>query len=196
MSFLKKAIGGFESVVRDVSGNKDYHFGDLTKKALGIPTHSDEEKQAALNDWIVLRDVSSGRTYYQNNRLGITQWDPPVPLQSRQQQQPPQPQQPQQLHPAAADQALPAGWQTLHDAHGRPYVIPLPSLCFCNTLAGTTPTTPPASPRTSAPFRRRPAAVSAAILLPNMPPFLEALALLRIPPECSLAPSRSAMLWA
>ena len=76
MSFLKKAIGGFESVVRDVSGNKDYHFGDLTKKALGVPTHSDEEKHTAVNDWIVLKDVASGRTYYQNNRLGVTQWDP------------------------------------------------------------------------------------------------------------------------
>jgi hypothetical protein len=111
MSFLKKAIGGFESAVRDVSGNKDYHFGDLTKKALGLPTHSDEEKQAALHDWIVLKDVASGRTYYQNNRLGVTQWDPPVPLQQQQQQQ----------HQPPVEQPLPPGWQTLHDASGRPY---------------------------------------------------------------------------
>jgi hypothetical protein len=115
MSFLKKAIGGFESVVRDVSGNKDYHFGDLTKKALGVPTHSDEEKHTAVNDWIVLKDVASGRTYYQNNRLGVTQWDPPVPLQCQQPQQAPEHQQ------HAHD--LPAGWQTLHDASGRPYYV-------------------------------------------------------------------------
>lgn len=118
MSFLKKAIGGIESVVRDVSGNKDYHFGDLTKKALGVPTHSDEEKLAAVNDWIVLKDVATGRTYYQNNRLGITQWDPPVPLQSKQQQE--HRQQPQQHH---ASDDLPAGWQTLHDTNGRPYYV-------------------------------------------------------------------------
>jgi hypothetical protein len=104
--------------VRDVSGNKDYHFGDLTKKVLGLPTHSDEEKLAAVNDWIVLRDVASGRTYYQNNRLGITQWDPPIPLQSKQQQE--HRQQPQQHH---ASDDLPAGWQTLHDANGRPYYV-------------------------------------------------------------------------
>jgi hypothetical protein len=111
MSFLKKAIGGIESVVRDVSGNKDYHFGDLTKKALGLPSHSNEEKQAAVNDWIVLKDVASGRTYYQNNRLGVTQWDPPVPGL-----------------PAHSDDRqpcgdLPAGWQTLYDANGRAYYV-------------------------------------------------------------------------
>ncbi len=118
MSFLKKAIGGIESVVRDVSGNKDYHFGDFTKKAFGLPTHSDEEKQAAVGDWIVLRDVASGRTYYQNNRLGVTQWDPPVPLQSKQHQHP---QQQQHHHQLPAEQQLPAGWQMLHDPNGRPY---------------------------------------------------------------------------
>jgi hypothetical protein len=118
MSFLKKAIGGIESVVRDVSGNKDYHFGDFTKKAFGLPTHSDEEKQAALNDWIVLRDVASGRTYYQNNRLCVTQWDPPVPLQLRHQDHEHPPQHVQQ-HPS--EPALPAGWQMLYDPTGRPY---------------------------------------------------------------------------
>jgi hypothetical protein len=130
MSFLKKAIGGFESVVRDVSGNKDYHFGDLTKKALGLPTHSDEEKQAALHDWIVLKDVASGRTYYQNNRLGVTQWDPPVPLQQQQHQH--------QQHQPPVEQPLPPGWQTLHDASGRPYYAN--HVTRCTTYERPTPT--------------------------------------------------------
>jgi hypothetical protein len=119
MSFFKKAIGGIESVVRDVSGNQDYHFGDFTKKAFGFPTHSDEEKRAALNDWVVLKDLATGRTYYQNNRLGITQWDPPVPLQSRHPQQHQLPIQ--QHHHPVREQSLPAGWQTLYDPTGRPY---------------------------------------------------------------------------
>ncbi len=109
MSFLAKAKTLAESVVREATGKQDYHFGDFTKKVLGLPTHSDEEKQAAASDWIVLRDVASGRTYYQNNRLGVTQWDPPCPL-------PMQPQQHQQ-HP------LPPQWETLFDASGRPYYV-------------------------------------------------------------------------
>lgn len=125
MSFLSKAKCLAESAVREATGKQDYHFGDLTKKAvglpdsyrfgdltkkaLGLPTHSDEEKQAAASDWIVLRDVASGRTYYQNNRLGVTQWDPPCPL-------PMQPHQHQQ-HP------LPPEWETLFDASGRPYYV-------------------------------------------------------------------------
>lgn len=111
MSFLAKAKSLAESAVREATGNQDYHFGDLTKKVLGLPTHSNEDKQAAASDWIVLRDMASGRTYYQNNRLGVTQWDPPCPL-------PMQPQQHQQ-HPGP----LPPEWETLFDASGRPYYV-------------------------------------------------------------------------
>ena len=130
MSFLSKAKALAEIAVREATGKPDYHFGDLTKKAaglpddyrfgdltkkaLGLPTHSDEEKQGACNDWIVLRDVASGRTYYQNNRLGVTQWDSPCALQLRPNQQQPHP---------VEHVPLPPEWETLHDAAGRPYYV-------------------------------------------------------------------------